>query len=113
MTTAIVSGGIDVLAERPGRTLDIDVVLANGLEVDRQGRLLSPGIRVPTKGKEGVLRSLKSRLAIPPKRTASVGNSETDVGLFKASRIGVAFRPEDALVGPTPPTWWRSTTCTA
>jgi phosphoserine phosphatase len=98
VTTAIVSGGIDVLAERLGRILGIDVVLANGFEVDRQGRLLSPRIRVPIKGKEGVLRSLQSRLGIPPERTASVGNSEIDVGLFKASRIGVAFRPEDAVV---------------
>ena len=98
VTTAIVSGGIDVLAERLGRTLGIDVVLANGFEVASDGRLLSPKIRVPIKGKEGVLRQLQARLGIPPERTASVGNSEIDVGLFRASRIGVAFCPEDAEV---------------
>ncbi len=98
VTTAIISGGIDVLAERLGRTLGIDVVLANGFETDRVGRLLSPRIRVPIKGKEGVLRHLQGRLHIPPERTASVGNSEIDVGLFRASRLGVAFCPEDAEV---------------
>ncbi len=98
VTTAIISGGIDVLAERLGRTLGIDVVLANGFETDRAGRLLLPKIRVPIKGKEGVLRALQSRLGIPPERTASVGNSEIDVGLFRASRIGVAFCPADAEV---------------
>ncbi len=98
VTTAIVSGGIDVLAERLGRTLGIDVVLSNGFETDRAGRLLSPRIRVPIKGKEGVLRALQARLGVLPERTASVGNSEIDVGLFRASRLGVAFCPEDAQV---------------
>ena len=97
--TAIVSGGIDLLARRIGRELGVDYVLANGFRVDPDGRLTGEGIiRVPIKGKEGVLRSIQDQLGIAPEETASVGNSDIDVGLFRRSRIGIAFRPEDDRV---------------
>lgn len=97
--TAIVSGGIDLLAHRVGRDLGIDIVLANGFRVDADGRLTGEGIiRVPVQRKEEVLATLQAQLGIDPSETASVGNSEIDVGLFRRSRVGVAFRPEDAAV---------------
>ncbi len=97
--TAIVSGGIDRLAERIGRDLGIDDVLANGLRTDERGRLTGEGIvRVPIWGKEKVLEGLQHRLGIAPAETASVGNSEIDIGLFRRSRVGVAFRPADEAV---------------
>jgi phosphoserine phosphatase len=97
--TAIVSGGIDLLAHRVGRDLGIDLVLANGFRVDADGRLTGDGIvRVPIHAKEEVLATLQTQLGIDPSETASVGNSEIDVGLFRRSRVGVAFRPEDEAV---------------
>jgi phosphoserine phosphatase len=97
--TAIVSGGIDILARRIGRELGVDYVLANGFRVDADGRLTGEGIiRVPIKGKEGVLRTIQEQLGVAPEETASVGNSDIDVGLFRRSRIGIAFRPEDDSV---------------
>jgi phosphoserine phosphatase len=97
--TAIVSGGIDVLAKRVGRELGIDIVLANGFRVDQNGRLTGEGIiRVPIRDKESVLRKLQADLGVTPAETGSVGNSEIDVGLFRRSTVGVAFLPEDDLV---------------
>lgn len=97
--TAIVSGGIDLLARRIAHELGIDLALANGFRVDADGRLTGEGIvRVPIHGKEGVLAALQGQLGIPPEATASVGNSEIDVGLFRRSRLGVAFLPEDEAV---------------
>ncbi|MGP8158411.1 MAG: HAD-IB family phosphatase [Thermoplasmata archaeon] len=97
--TAIVSGGLDLLARRIGRELGIEVVLANGVRVNAEGRLTGEGIvRVPIHGKEGVLAQLQRQLGVTPEETASVGNSEIDVGLFRRSRVGVAFRPEDDTV---------------
>ncbi|HXW66811.1 MAG TPA: HAD-IB family phosphatase [Thermoplasmata archaeon] len=97
--TAIVSGGIDLLARRIADELGIDVVLANGFRVDAAGRLTGEGIvRVPIHRKADVLADLQARLGVDPSETASVGNSEIDVGLFRRSRIGVAFRPEDDAV---------------
>jgi phosphoserine phosphatase len=98
-TTAIISGGIDVLAERVGRELRIDRVLANGFQVDPAGRITGDGIiRVPIHGKRGVLEALQRELGISVEETASVGNSEIDVGLFERSRVGIAFHPEDEKV---------------
>ena len=94
--TAIVSGGIDVLARRIGRELGIDVVLANGFRVTADGRLTGEGIiRVPIQEKEAVLAGLQEQLGFSPAETASVGNSAIDVGLFRRSRMGIAFLPED------------------
>ncbi|MCI4364703.1 MAG: HAD-IB family phosphatase [Thermoplasmata archaeon] len=97
--TAIVSGGIDLLAHRIARELGIDLTLANGFRVTADGRLTGEGIvRVPIKGKEGVLAGLQHQLGTTIEETASVGNSEIDVGLFHRSRMGVAFLPEDEAV---------------
>ncbi len=97
--TAIVSGGLDLLARRIARELGIEVALANGVRVDPDGRLTGEGIvRVPIHGKERVLAALQEQLTVTPEETASVGNSEIDVGLFHRSRVGVAFLPEDDTV---------------
>ena len=97
--TAIVSGGIDLLAHRIARELGIDLALANGFRVTADGRLTGEGIvRVPIHGKEAVLADLQDRLGFAPEETASVGNSEIDVGLFRRSAVGVAFLPADDLV---------------
>src|SRR5580698_3281099 len=42
--TAIVSGGVDLLAHRIARELGIDLALANGFRVDPDGRLTGEGI---------------------------------------------------------------------
>jgi phosphoserine phosphatase len=97
--TAIVSGGLDVLARRVAGELGIEVALANGVRVDSEGLLTGEGIvRVPIHGKERVLAALQEQLGVTPEETASVGNSEIDVGLFRRSRMGVAFLPEDETV---------------
>lgn len=99
LRTAIVSGGLDRLADRIARELGVGIVRANGLATDAQGRLTGEGIiRVPIWQKERVLRELQEALGIAPSETASVGNSEIDVGLFRRSRIAIAFRPEDDRV---------------
>jgi phosphoserine phosphatase len=97
--TAIVSGGIDLLARRIARELGIDVALANGFRVRSDGRLTGEGIvRVPIHGKQEVLGQLQRQLGVSAEETVSVGNSSIDVGLFRASRWGIAFLPEDEAV---------------
>jgi len=97
--TAIVSGGLDVLAKRIAGELGIEIALANGVRLDSEGLLTGEGIvRVPIHGKERVLSALQEQLGVTPEETASVGNSEIDVGLFRRSRMGVAFLPEDDAV---------------
>jgi phosphoserine phosphatase len=97
--TAIVSGGLDVIAQRIGRELGIDRVLANGFVLDRHRRLTTEGIiRVPIKRKGDVIAGLQRELGLSVDECAAVGNSEIDVAMFERSRIGVAFLPEDEPV---------------
>ncbi len=97
--TAIVSAGIDVLAKRVGRELGIDYVLANGFRTDAAGRLTGEGIiRVPIREKEAVLRGIQSQFGVSPEETGAIGNSEIDIGMFRCSRVGIAFRPADDAI---------------
>jgi HAD superfamily PSPase-like hydrolase len=97
--TAIVSGGLDVIAQRVGRELSIDRVLANGFVLDGQRRLTEEGIiRVPIKRKGEVVAGLQREFGLSSEDCAAVGNSEIDVAMFERSRIGVAFLPEDEQV---------------
>lgn len=97
--SAIVSGGIDLLARRVGRELGIPYVLANGFAVDSDGVLTGSGhIRVPIKDKESVLAQVQRQLGVVPAETAAVGNSEIDVGMFRRARVGIAVRPDDNIV---------------
>lgn len=96
--TAIISGGLEHLADRVKNDLEMDAAFANGFYTDAQGVLVRGRISVPVKRKEEVLRGLQNRLGIPPEETASVGNSEIDVGLFRASTVKVAFLPQDDYI---------------
>jgi HAD superfamily PSPase-like hydrolase len=97
--TAIVSGGLDVIARRIGRELGIDRVLANGFVLDGRGRLTEEGIiRVPIKRKGDVVAGLQREFGFSVAESAAVGNSEIDVAMFDRSRIAVAFLPEDEHV---------------
>jgi phosphoserine phosphatase len=94
--TAIVSGGLDVIAQRIGRALGVDRILANGFVLDGHGRLTDEGIiRVPIKRKGEVVAGLQREFGLSVEECAAVGNSEIDVAMFERSRIGVAFLPED------------------
>jgi HAD superfamily PSPase-like hydrolase len=97
--TAIVSGGLDVIAQRVGRELGIDRVLANGFVLDGHGRLTDEGIiRVPIKRKGDVLAGLQREFGLSVADCGAVGNSEIDVAMFERARIGIAFLPEDEHV---------------
>lgn len=94
--TAIVSGGLDVLAQRIGRELGVDRVFANGFVLDGEGRLTNEGIiRVPIKRKGEVVAGLQREFGLSVEECAAVGNSDIDVAMFERSRIGVAFLPAD------------------
>lgn len=97
--TAIVSGGIDLFAHDVAEKLGIDTVYANGLVVDREGYLTGEGIvRTPLVDKGVAVRAVAEKLGVPQAAIASVGNSFPDVGMFAASGLGIAFRPEDDLI---------------
>ena len=87
--TAIVTSGIDILAEKVAAELGFHYWVANGLKFDRKGRVLPEGVgRVdPTRKDRAYLRLLK-RLAIPPERTIAVGDTIYDLAFLKTAALG-------------------------
>ena len=97
--TAIVSAGVDLLAERIAKQLGMDMQMANGMEADGAGRLTGEGVlKVRLTDKGEALVETANALGIPLEETASVGNSRYDVSMFRRSAKGIAFMPEDQEV---------------
>jgi len=97
--TAIVSAGLDILAERMAEELGIDYILANGIKTDGNGRISDEGIiGVRLMYKDKAVSRLSSRLGIPLERIAAVGNSCFDIPMLETCGLGIAFNPEDDCI---------------
>jgi len=93
--TAIVSAGLDVLADRIAHELGINYVLANGIEI-QGGCLTGRGIlRVSPRAKDDPIKTLCNELQIPPETVVSIGNSHFDIRMFQVTGKGIAFNPMD------------------
>lgn len=90
--TAIVSGGIDMLAELVGSKLGITTIYANKLLFDNNGCLLPYGIEVvnPLR-KDEVIYKLTALFGIPSKHFMYVGDTDWDVSAFKVVGYPVIF----------------------
>lgn len=96
--TAIITGGLDILAKQVANELDISHVFANGLETDDKGYLTGEGIfRVDPRKKSKNLKNLLEKLDINQKQCISVGNSAHDLDLLSSSGMGIAINDEDSL----------------
>ncbi|MEM3949074.1 MAG: HAD-IB family phosphatase [Zestosphaera sp.] len=97
--TAILSGGVDVLAEMVGNRLGIDIILANKLVFDKNNHLAPYGIEVvnPLK-KGGVLRKLSEDLRIPLSDFMYVGDSEWDFEALNVVGLPVLLSHGDVLL---------------
>jgi len=97
--TAIVSAGLDILANRVADELGIDYVFANGIKTDNKGRIAGEGLlNVRLMYKEETVRRLVKQSEISPRRIAAVGNSCFDIPMFETCGLGIAFNPEDDCV---------------
>jgi len=97
--TAIVSAGLDILAEKIAKDLGIDYMFANSVITDADGRLTGEGIlRVELIHKEKNVKALMQKLALPVEECAAVGNSCFDIPMFETCGLGIAFNPEDDCV---------------
>ena len=97
--TGIISAGLDLLAEKIAQTLEIDHIFANGIKIDKDGRLTGEGILgVKLMYKDQAVQTLAKQLDIPLHRVAAVGNSCFDIPMFETCGLGIAFNPEDDCV---------------
>jgi len=94
--TAIVSAGINVLADNVAKKLRIKDVLANGVKTDNNGYLNGIGIlNVKLMYKDIAIKNLAKKSNINLENIVAVGNSCFDIPMFEVSGLGIAFNPED------------------
>ncbi|NMB92297.1 MAG: HAD-IB family phosphatase [Parcubacteria group bacterium] len=94
--TALVSAGLDVLANKINKELEFDYVFANGLTIDQNGNLLGTGIcRVELLRKDKVLTNLSKQLEIPLSQFVAIGDSKYDIAMLEIVGLSIAFNPKD------------------
>lgn len=95
LKTAILSGGLDVMANDIGRRVGIDYVLTNILR--HENGILTGEVDnlVAWGGKADVVRQLNKHFKIPLENTAFVGDGRNDMSVFEVVGLSIAFNPED------------------
>jgi phosphoserine phosphatase len=95
---AVISGGIDILAEQLGKELDISLIHANGLEIDGDGYLTGEGVlRVPLRDKGSVLKTMKDNDGgLGP--VVVIGDSPVDITMFRIADLSIAYNPDSRIV---------------
>ncbi len=97
--TAIVTGGIDLLADEVGRDLGIKNILANGLQVDVNGKLTGEGIfRVEPNRKDELLKKIAAEMRIDLSECVAVGDSKYDRKFLEVAGLGVAIGRDHHLL---------------
>ncbi|MHA2601986.1 MAG: HAD family hydrolase [Candidatus Thorarchaeota archaeon SMTZ1-83] len=92
---AILSGGLDVLAEDVARRTGVDYVLTNRL-LHSDGKLTGKvETRVGWGEKVQEIRSICNHFNVSLKETAFVGDGRNDLSVFDDVGLSIAFRPED------------------
>ena len=94
--TAIISGGIDMLAHRIAK-LGIAYVFANGIVFS--GEIPQRGIvRVPLREKERGLLELMNTLGVEKEDVVVIGDTMYDNGMFSLAGTAIAFNAHDGIV---------------
>jgi len=97
--TAIVSAGLDILAEKVALDVGIEYAYANEVKVGKDGRLTGEGVlHVELMQKDKNVRDLAKKLHVPLEGCAAVGNSCFDIPMLEVCGLGIAFNPEDACI---------------
>ncbi len=91
---AILSGGLDIMANNIAQRLGIDYVLTNRLKV-MDGRLTGEvEILVGWGEKAAEIRKIANDFKIPLENTAYVGDGRNDISAFRVVGLAIAFMPE-------------------
>jgi phosphoserine phosphatase len=98
LKTAILSGGLDIMANEIGRQLGISFVLTNILH--HQDGILTGKVDnlVAWGGKADSIQQICNHFEIPLEKTAFVGDGRNDVSVFKVVGLSIAYNPEDQEV---------------
>jgi phosphoserine phosphatase len=98
VTTALVSGGFTVFADRVAAEFGFDRVIANRLDIidgKLAGTVKPPIVTAATK-REALL-SLMAELGLSPPETMAVGDGANDLPMLETAGLGVAFHAKPAV----------------
>ena len=94
--TVIISGGIDLAAKMLADEFGFDDYIADEVLSYEDGRLTGEGkMNVDLRDKGINVRQYIEKYGTTMERTVSVGNSFTDIPMFKNSGMSIAFNPTD------------------
>ncbi len=94
----IVSGGLDIVAEKVASSFGFDDWVANGVECDENGVLTGEGmLRVELRNKRTALERMLLKHNVDRSRSACVGDSFVDIPMFEACAFSIAFNPTDEM----------------
>ena len=97
--TAIVTGGLDILAEEIARKLGIEYIYANGFKTDENGYLTEHVKCVVDPCEKGRnLMNLSKKLGTPLSTFIAVGDTHFDLSMFKIVGLSIAFNPKDEII---------------
>ncbi|MHA1481777.1 MAG: HAD family hydrolase [Candidatus Thorarchaeota archaeon] len=94
INVAILSGGIDILANRVAQQVGIDYVLVN--KVHHENGILNGKIEVLVGwgGKAIEIRQITEHYETPLDETAFIGDGRNDISVFGVVGLAIAFNPE-------------------
>lgn len=96
MRCVIVSGGIDIAAEMLANEYGFDGWMADSVLWNPDGTLEGNGkVVVDLRDKGVYVKQFIDRFGTDSAHTLSIGNSFTDIGMFKVSAESIAFNPTD------------------
>lgn len=94
--SVIISGGIWQAAEMLKNEFGFTDFIADEVESNEDGSLTGEGrMNVDLRDKGINVREYIDRFGTSAERTVSIGNSYTDIPMFKASGMSIAFNPTD------------------
>lgn len=97
--TAIVTGGLDILAKEIARKLGIEYIYANGFKTDENGYLTEHVKCIVDPCEKGRnLMDLSKKLKTPLSTFIAVGDTRFDLSMFKIVGLSIAFNPKDEII---------------
>lgn len=98
LDVAIVTTGLDILANSVASKLHVPNVMANGLVLDENGYLTNRIVfNVDLFGKHKAFIRLVKKIGIPRSQCVAVGDTKYDVNFLKSAGLGIACKKDRDL----------------